>query len=122
MKFSLLIVSLLISLINGKYLLVEVDGNANKPTKPIWWPKDSRQCNSYGNVISNEDNCNYCSCVDDGVCTKVGFCTEMECLDDVQKKEGEMCSVESKNCAKGLMCQSVKDICEKRIGRCVRLL
>ena len=103
MKFSLLIVSLLISLINGKYLLVEVDGNANKPTKPIWWPNNSFECNSYGNVISYMDNCNYCSCEDDGVCTKVGFCTEMGCLHDQQKKAGEMCSVKYPNCAKGLI-------------------
>ena len=73
-------------------------------------------------MINYEDNCNYCGCEVDGVCTKVGMCTEKLCLGVQQKKAGEMCDVELKNCAKNLMCQPVKDICDKRIGRCVRLL
>ena len=121
MKFSVLIGVLLINLINGNYLLVEVDGMKNKPSK-----SSAKRC--INGWMKSPSDCNGCSCVDDGVCTKVMGCTEKGCPTE-QRNLGEVCDLILNNCVDGFTCQKVKDVCEDNYygriimekGRCVKI-
>ena len=114
MKFSLLIVLLLINLITENHILVEVDGMKDKPVKP-----SAKQCVK-GSMLSPSD-CNECSCVDDGNCTEVGGCTKIGCPTE-QRNAGELCMLKLNNCVDGFKCQKVPDVCEdKYYGRCLKI-
>ena len=118
MRFSVLIGLLFINLIKANYLLVEVDGIENQPVKPS---KQSmkKQCIK-GRMVSPSD-CNGCSCVDDGVCTKVMGCTKKGCPTE-QRNPGEVCTLSLNNCVDGFTCKKVKDLCDdQNYGRCVEL-
>ena len=97
---------------NGNYLLVEVDGMKNKPSK-----SSAKQC--INGWIKSPSDCNRCSCVDDGACTKVMGCTEKGCPTE-QRNPGEFCNLSLDNCVDGFTCHKVKGACEdKYYGRCV---
>ena len=114
MKISLLIWLLLINLITGNCLLFKVDGMKNRPVKP-----SAKQCVN-GRVLSPSD-CNSCTCVDDGHCTKIGGCKLMGCPTE-QRNSGEFCNLSLNNCVEGFKCQDVSDICDyKKYGRCLKI-
>ena len=74
-------------------------------------------------VLSPYDNCNQCTCNDDGGCMKIGTCTKIGCP-GTKQKTGQLCSVALNNCADPTICTNDTrvlsiDICTKDVGKYV---
>ena len=120
MNLCLLIVFVSMNQISGKYLLIEVNGPQNKTFKS----SDNVPYECPGKmVLSPYDNCNQCTCSDDGGCMKIGTCTKIGCP-GTKQKTGQLCSVALNNCADPTICTNDTrvlsiDICTKDVGKYV---
>ena len=120
MKLCLLILFVSMNQIGGKYLLIEVNGPQNKTFRP----SDNVPYECPGKmVLSPYDDCNQCTCNDDGGCMKIGTCTKIGCFDR-RKKTGQLCSLALNNCPDPTICTNDPrilsiDICKKDVGICV---
>ena len=114
MRFCGILGLSLIALINGKYLLVEVENQQPVNRGPVF------QCNLDGSMTASPyDSCNSCKCVD--YC--VGGCTKKDCGDSGKKiKElDQLCDLKTNNCIEGLICNRRFWACSsghEEIGRC----
>ena len=106
--------------VGGKYLLIEINEPQNKTLKP----SDNVPYECPGKmVLSPYDNCNQCTCNDDGGCMKIGTCTKIGCP-GTKQKTGQLCSVALNNCADPTICTNDTrvlsiDICTKDVGKYV---
>ena len=119
MRFIFLFALFFISLINGTYLLVEVDEVKDKDN-------DSMEPQCTGKSESSPwDICNNCTCTDDGCVSK--DCTTTQLLGlftspcPGKKKPGQLCSLKLKNCVYGHACTDIFESCNNDVGKCEKV-
>ena len=112
MRFCFILGLSLTALINGKYLLVEIETQQSVNKGPIFQCYDNK-------TVSPFDSCNSCKCVNNCI----GGCTRKGCGDFGKKikERDQLCDLKTNNCIEGLICSKRFWACSwgnEEIGEC----
>jgi len=129
MKIIILFALFFINLINGTYLLVEVDddsqmtGKKSDSQRSLDKINDSVEPQCTGKSVANpRDICNNCTCTDDGCvskdCTSTLLLGYFKTKCPGKKKPGQLCSMKLKNCVYGHVCADIFESCNNDVGEC----